>query len=89
MNTLKVLWMHIRMGTLTFGMVKDYFQGTFRYWIYNNMPFFMSAKDEQKYSDRYRNANPECRMSGYCINCGCKIPEMLFTDKGCKSNCHG
>jgi len=33
-------------------------------------------------------ANKECYTSGKCIHCKCKMPDKLYSDKGCDDGCY-
>lgn len=80
--------MHIQRGTFRWVMVKDYVQGSFRYFLYRYMPYLFTEKSWDKYSRRVLNARKDCMSQGQCVKCGCKMPDLLFTDKGCSIQCH-
>lgn len=41
----------------------------------------------QRYSEVKQNS-PECLLNGECKHCGCKMPDMLFSDKVCEGKCY-
>jgi len=80
--------MHLRRGTFKWSMIYDYLQGTIRYWLFLYMPYLLSRKVTDRSLMRMWNAKNECMKQKQCVNCGCSMPALLFTDKGCSIKCH-
>ena len=44
----------------------------------------LSIERQDAISNRIKNAKPECLENKKCVNCGCKVPLMLYSDKPCE-----
>jgi hypothetical protein len=50
--------------------------------------FKFNPELEDRFIFRVKNANIECLGKGKCIHCGCDVPELFMSDKGCEINCY-
>lgn len=71
-------------------LVWDFIQGNIRYWIYSRkvfgrrvLSFLLSKKVKKAYKSRLKDARP-CYLNGECLHCGCRTPQLFFSDRGCK-----
>ncbi len=88
-QTLIILRMHLRNGTLTKEMILDYIIGTYRVIMYWLHPILVPFKVRLRYIKRYKKVNPVCRSKGSCENCGCSTKGKLMTKTGCEYECYG
>jgi hypothetical protein len=45
----------------------------------------MSKNTKQQIQQRYVQAKA-CLDNGYCLECGCKTPELFYADKACSAD---
>lgn len=88
MLSFSILWMHIRNGTFRWKMVKDYFLGHFRYFLFLYAPYLLKQETYDRSVRRLMKSREVCMKQKQCIKCGCSMPQLLFTDDGCKVKCH-
>lgn len=69
-------------------LVFDYTQGNVRYFLYRNLPFLLTKDFKEQIKYRLENANKECIKQGVCTHCGCKTPNLFFSDKSCEGGCY-
>lgn len=66
-----------------------FFQGYLRYFLISVGAVFLIRKHiMNQIRQRYELADKECLKNGSCKICGCSMPQLLMSDKGCEGGCY-
>ena len=62
-----------------------FIQGNFNYYLdrINLLKYFNNARYLSTKA-RLENTKNECLILNECVNCGCKVPQMQYSDKSCE-----
>jgi hypothetical protein len=77
----------IKVKEITPKNVKAFIQGYLRKFLidYFNRKLKYIFEQVEYRTECVREKSPECLTEGSCKVCGCKIPELFYSDKGCSN----
>lgn len=81
-SSLRHLTSRLNFKDITWYNIKNYIQGTYRYWLYKNDIAFLPKHIIEQVEDRKLLCD-FCWDNQEALCCGCKTPEVYFSDKSC------
>ena len=68
--------------------IYNYFLANYRTYIYHNLPFLMREHIKEQYIFRINMMDTQCLEEGMCKECGCKTPNLQFSNQSCEVRCY-
>lgn len=74
-------------------LLKNWKESKYYYFIQGNFNYYLDRINLLKYFNnarylstkaRLENTKNECLILNECVNCGCKVPQMQYSDKSCE-----
>lgn len=70
-------------------LVYNYLLANYRYKLYDSkFKFLIRQHIKEQYLYRLSITNKPCLYNGACVKCGCKIPQLQFSNLACEGYCY-
>lgn len=68
--------------------VIDYIIGNYRMFMFKHASFLLRKHIKDQFNYRLSIMNQTCLDNRECIECGCKTPNLQFSNKSCEGLCY-